>query len=86
MAQIIVGIMGPGEQATEEQCRDAYELGREIAQAGWVVLTGGRNTGIMEAACRGAKAAGGLTIGILPGVDNSSTATSVDIPIYTAFF
>lgn len=83
MHRTIIGIMGPGEQATETQCQDAYELGVAIAQAGWVVLTGGRNAGVMEAACRGAKAAGGLTVGILPGTDERGSSAAIDIPIYT---
>jgi uncharacterized protein (TIGR00725 family) len=46
----------------------AEELGRRLAEAGAVVLCGG-GPGVMEAACRGARAAGGTTVGILPGLD-----------------
>ncbi len=79
----IIGVMGPGERAREEQVRMSYELGRLIAQEGWVTLTGGRNAGVMEAACRGAKEAGGLTVGILPTRDRNLISTAVDIPIIT---
>lgn len=79
----IIGVMGPGERAREEQVRMAYELGRLIAQEGWVTLTGGRNAGVMNAASRGAKEAGGLTVGILPTRDRTMISSAVDIPIMT---
>lgn len=79
----IVGVMGPGNQATPAAIKTAYGLGKAIAQAGWVLLTGGRNTGVMDAACRGAKAAQGLTIGILPSDHRADMSSAVDIPIVT---
>lgn len=81
--KIIIGVMGPGDQATATDLQNAYQLGKLIAEQGWVLLTGGRNVGVMEAANRGAKAADGLTIGILPGNDTSGISTSVDIAIVT---
>ena len=75
--------MGPGEGATNRDLTVAYELGQAIALAGWIVLTGGRNTGVMDAACRGAKSADGLTIGILPTNHNNAISTAVDIAIFT---
>lgn len=83
MRRSIVGIMGPGEQATEHECQIAYALGAEIARQGWIVLTGGRAVGVMEAASRGAQAAGGLTLGILPGTDANAAASAVEIVIPT---
>ena len=83
MSKIVVGVMGPGQGASPDAIATAFELGRLIAREGWVLLTGGRNTGVMDAACRGAKEAGGLTIGILPGSDDHSLSGSVDIPILT---
>ncbi|OLP20409.1 cytochrome [Leptolyngbya sp. 'hensonii'] len=62
---------------------NAFELGQRIAEAGWVLLTGGRASGVMDAASRGAKAAGGLTIGILPTSDRAGMSAAVDIPIIT---
>lgn len=79
----IIGIIGPGERAREEHLSAAYELGRLSAQAGWAVLTGGRNAGVMDAASRGAKEAGGLTIGILPTRDRNMISAAVDLPIIT---
>jgi uncharacterized protein (TIGR00725 family) len=60
----------------------AEEVGRRLAECQYVVLTGGR-TGVMEAASRGAKQAGGLTVGILPGNNPQDANPYVDIPIAT---
>jgi uncharacterized protein (TIGR00725 family) len=62
--------------------RLAEEVGRGIAEAGAVLVCGGMG-GVMEAACRGAKAAGGLTVGILPGPDRTGANEHVDIAIAT---
>jgi uncharacterized protein (TIGR00725 family) len=60
----------------------AEAVGREIARRGAVLVCGGRG-GVMEAACRGAKAEGGTTVGILPGADRSEANLYVDLPIPT---
>jgi uncharacterized protein (TIGR00725 family) len=83
MSRIIVGVMGPGRDAGAEVRETAFELGRLIAQQGWVLLTGGRDAGVMDAASQGAKEAQGLTIGILPGDDASEMSAAVDIAIVT---
>lgn len=83
MRRIIVGVMGPGDDALQKDIDTAYELGRMIGKKGWVVLSGGRNVGVMDAVSRGAQSAGGLTIGILPSSDFSSASDSVDIAIMT---
>lgn len=83
MQKIIIGVMGPGENATANDLQNAYQLGKLIAQQGWVLLTGGRNVGVMEAASQGAKSAHGLTIGILPGKDKNGVSEAVDIAIVT---
>jgi len=75
--------MGPGDQATAAHINTAYALGNAIARAGWVLLTGGRNVGVMDAACRGARAAQGLTLGILPASHIEAMSGAVDIPIVT---
>lgn len=79
----MIGVMGPGEQATPLEMETAYELGQRIAEAGWVLLTGGRNAGVMKAVNRGAKSAGGLTVGILPTSDRTQLSAAVDVAIVT---
>lgn len=83
MAKIVIGIMGPGEGATRDDCQLARELGQLIALEGWVLLTGGRSHGVMHAAAEGAKAIGGLTVGILPSAKAADVSSAIDIPILT---
>jgi uncharacterized protein (TIGR00725 family) len=83
MKKIIIGVMGPGEKATVTDVQNAYELGKLIAQKGWVLLTGGRNVGVMDAANKGAKSVNGLTIGILPSENQKNVSEAVDIAIFT---
>jgi uncharacterized protein (TIGR00725 family) len=60
---------------------EAETLGRRLAEAGAVVVCGG-GPGVMEAACRGARAAGGTTVGLLPGLDRDegNPHLSVSLP------
>ncbi len=81
--KIIVGVMGPGESATPEDNEMAFELGRAIAKEGWVVLTGGRSFGVMDAAMKGARDVNGLTIGILPDGNEQLASENADIRIVT---
>jgi len=60
----------------------AFEVGRGIAQRQAVLICGGL-TGVMEHAARGARAAGGLTIGVLPGDDTDDANAYIDIAIAT---
>jgi len=60
----------------------AEAVGRALAEAGAILICGGRG-GVMAAACRGAKSAGGLTIGVLPGDSATEANPYVDIPIVT---
>lgn len=83
MAKTIIGIMGPGENATPEENEMAFDLGKAVAEHGWVVLTGGRGFGVMHAAMRGAHEADGLTIGILPNDNMSNASDHADIKIMT---
>jgi uncharacterized protein (TIGR00725 family) len=77
--KFVLGIIG-GASATA--VKDAKELGELAAQQDWVVLTGGRDSGVMAAALKGAKSENGLTVGIIPNSD-SSIAPDVDIAIVT---
>ncbi|NGP88533.1 TIGR00725 family protein [Fodinibius halophilus] len=83
MANTIIGVMGPGEGATQQNISDATELGKLIAEKEWVLLTGGRNVGVMNAASKGAQQAGGLIVGILPSENRDNSSPYVDIPICT---
>jgi uncharacterized protein (TIGR00725 family) len=83
MGKIIVGVMGRGTGASPQEIDTAFKLGEQIARRGWVVLSGGRSCGVMDAASRGAKGANGLTIGILPSEDKSIASTYLDIAIVT---
>ena len=82
MAKTIIGVMGAGV-ATAKDLQLAYELGQAIAQNNWILLTGGRKAGVMDAASRGAKASDGLVVGILPGKNTLGMSDAVDIAIVT---
>ena len=84
MAKKIIGVFGPGNVTeADEEWQTAFSVGQQLAQRGYVVLTGGLG-GIMTAASKGAREKGGITVGILPGTQKSGPAnTYVDIPIYT---
>ena len=62
----------------------AEEVGRLVAKRGAILVCGGLG-GIMEAACRGAKSAGGRTVGILPQATKEMANPYVDVPIATGF-
>lgn len=76
--------MGPGENASPEDNVVAFELGRAIAKEGWVVLTGGRSFGVMDAVMKGARDANGLTIGILPDANEQNASENAQIRIVTS--
>ena len=78
----IVAVCGPGERASREELAAAEMVGRLLAERGAVVLCGGLG-GVMEAASRGARSAGGLVVGLLPGVDPREANPYVTIPIAT---
>ena len=60
----------------------AEEVGRLLAEAGAVVVTGGLG-GVMEAASKGAHEAGGTTLGILPGTDRGEANPWVGVAVPT---
>jgi uncharacterized protein (TIGR00725 family) len=76
-----VAVVGAGD-AGDELRATAEEVGRRLAEAGAIVVCGGLG-GVMEAACHGAKSAGGLTIGILPGRRRDEANPWVDVAIPT---
>ncbi len=76
-----IGVIGESHPSSEGR-KLAFEVGVEIAKAGAVLICGGLG-GVMEEASRGAKSEGGLTIGILPGIDKTNANPYIDIPIVT---
>jgi len=79
---MIISVIGSSNPANQEHVELAEAVGRELANRGAMVVCGGLS-GIMEAVCRGAKSAGGVTIGILPGRTARDANNYVDIPIVT---
>jgi uncharacterized protein (TIGR00725 family) len=81
MRERYVAVVGSGD-ATEEETALALRVVAAVANSGAVLVCGGLG-GVMEAACRGAKEAGGTTVGILPGHDRLAANNHVDIAIAT---
>ncbi|MBK9710347.1 MAG: TIGR00725 family protein [Kouleothrix sp.] len=79
--QPIIAVCGAG-QCSPDLAGLAEAVGRGIAQAGATLVCGGLG-GVMAAACRGARAAGGITVGILPGADPRAANPDVLVPIAT---
>lgn len=82
MAAIRIGVIGQSGDIAPEVAALAFAVGREVARRGGLLLSGGRN-GVMEAASRGAKEAGGTVVGILPGDDAAQANPYVDVVITT---
>jgi uncharacterized protein (TIGR00725 family) len=68
-----VAVVGPADGAREADLQRAREVGAVLARQGAVVLTGGHH-GVMRAAAAGSAAAGGVSIGLLPGLDRGEGA------------
>lgn len=77
----VIGVIGDA-RADEDRKAAAERVGRLVAERKCVLLCGGMG-GVMEAACRGARSAGGTTVGVLPGPDSSSANGFVDIAVVT---
>jgi len=81
MRKQVVGVIG-GHKCTKEVERLAQDLGKNLAKVVDILVSGGLS-GTMKAVCKGFKASGGLTIGIIPSYDKSDANEFVDIPIPT---
>jgi uncharacterized protein (TIGR00725 family) len=79
--KIMITVIGESH-ASPEIAKLAEEVGVEIAKAGAVLVCGGLK-GVMESAAKGAKSAGGTTIGILPGSKREDANPYIDYPILT---
>ena len=78
---MIIAVIGDSSCSPEE-AKLAESVGGLLAQQGATMVCGGLG-GVMEAACRGAKSKGGLTVGVLPGQDPSTANPWVDVPVVT---
>ena len=76
-----IAVIGGSIASREDEAR-AEAIGTALGQAGATVVSGGLG-GVMAAACRGAKSAGALTIGILPGDDRAAANPWIDVAIPT---
>ena len=76
-----IGVIGAGE-CSKTTYRFAEELGFEIGKKGWAMVCGGLG-GVMEASARGCKEAGGMTVGLLPGLDRAAANPFIEIALPT---
>jgi uncharacterized protein (TIGR00725 family) len=81
-AAAYVAVVGAGGEVADDALRAAEEVGAALARAGAVLVCGGLG-GVMEAACRGARAEGGVTLGILPGADRAAANAWVSVAVAT---
>jgi len=78
-----VAVVGAGgSEVPAALLAHAEAVGVELARRGAVVVTGGLG-GVMEAACRGARSEGGMTLGILPGEDRREANRWVSVAVAT---
>jgi len=75
-----ISVVGSGDSGPLDEV--AYDVGRRLAQAGAVLVTGGL-AGVMAAASRGAVEAGGTTVGLLPGLDRTSANAYLTVALPT---
>lgn len=80
--QCLIGVVGPGRGATDEDLLHAEEVGRLLAAAGHRIVNGGLD-GVMAASARGARSADGLVIGLLPGDDPSEGNQHLSVALPT---
>lgn len=81
-AVVYVAVVGSGSAGAALSSL-AEAAGGAIARAGAILVCGGLG-GVMEAACRGARRAGGRTLGILPGPDRAAGNPYLDLSVVTA--
>ena len=81
MGLTVVGVIG-ASRASSELEEAAEQVGAEVARGGAALVCGGL-TGVMEAACRGARSEGGMTIGIIPSDSREDANPHVQVPIVT---
>lgn len=77
-----IGVIGQSGSISEKLRAAAFAVGRAVAARGALLFTGGRD-GVMAAASEGARSAGGVTVGILPGDDLREANPHVTVPVTT---
>jgi uncharacterized protein (TIGR00725 family) len=77
----VVAVIGAGD-APPAVCKLAFEVGREIARRGAVLINGGLG-GVMESAAAGARKESGHTVGIIPGKDRRAANQYIEFAIAT---
>lgn len=79
----VIAVIGAGRLSEDDELLTAAEtIGAELARAGATVVCGGLG-GVMAAAARGAREAGGLVVGILPGADRSDANAHLSVAVAT---
>ncbi len=81
MTAVKIGIIGAGD-CSSKGYEGAVEIGRRVAERGAILVCGGLG-GVMEAGAKGAAEAGGVTVGILPGISAEEANTFIRIPLPT---
>jgi uncharacterized protein (TIGR00725 family) len=83
MGQKTIAVIGAGS-ADETALNIAAEAGKLIAKRNAILICGGLG-GVMEAAAKGAKSEGGITVGILPQTNKNEANPYIDVPVSTGF-
>ena len=81
-SKIRIGVIGKDGKISKKIEKIAEEVGKEIARNNAILICGGKG-GVMEAACRGAKKEGGITVGILPSLRKEDANPYIDVIIST---
>ena len=83
MPAVVVAVIGPGGPSVDpDRLRIAGEVGAGIAEAGATLVCGGLD-GVMAAASEGARRAGGVVLGLLPGSEREAGNPYLSIAIPT---
>lgn len=83
MSSKLLALVGPGESASSGEIMAAERIAELAARAGWVVLCGGRDAGVMRAAAQGTARGGGISIGLLPSADRTEAAPELTVALAT---
>ena len=79
----IIAVIGHASNAKKIHTDTAYEVGKEIAKTGAILLCGGNPEGVPNAAAKGATESGGIAIGITPSESEEHSSPYLTIPIHT---